>query len=84
VVELLAVDLVRRADADLGQLVEDVELGQVEGGVAVDQRRVLDDDEVEPAAPSSAARGRAVFGADLLQMLAGVLCKVSVGQDSLS
>ena len=53
-------------DLDFSEVVEDVELGEVERVVAVDERGVLHDDEVEPAATSTAASRGAVLAADFL------------------
>ena len=48
-------------DLDLGEVVENVELGEVERVVAVDEGGVLHDDEVEPAAASATAGRGAVL-----------------------
>ena len=71
--ERFAVEVVRDRDLDLFEVVEDVELGQVQRGVAVDHVRVLHDDEVEPAAAATTARRDTKLGTDLLEVLADLL-----------
>ena len=65
----LSIKLVARADLDLGQLVEHVELGEVEARVAVDEVRVADDDQVEPSAAAAPAGGDAILDADFLEVI---------------
>ncbi|KAL8932789.1 MAG: hypothetical protein Q9216_006671, partial [Gyalolechia sp. 2 TL-2023] len=55
------------AHFDGGEGVEDVEFGQVEGGVVVHGAGVAEEDEVEPAAAAFAAGGDAVFAAEALE-----------------
>jgi hypothetical protein len=69
-VERLAIDGVGGSDLELGEGVQDVELCQVERGVVVAGVRVLEDDEVEPAAATFAACCYADFVADGLEGLA--------------
>mmetsp|Transcript_3807 Transcript_3807/g.12713 ORF Transcript_3807/g.12713 Transcript_3807/m.12713 type:complete len:391 (-) Transcript_3807:286-1458(-) len=68
--ERLAVQLVADADAQLRDAGEHIELGDVYAVVAVDERRVLDHLEVEPAAPARAARRGAVLAAHVPEALA--------------
>lgn len=49
------------ADLDLVEVVQDIELGQIEGGVVVDGGGVAAEDEIEPAAATAAAGGDAEF-----------------------
>lgn len=70
VLEGLAVVAVAGGDLELVKVVEDVELGEVERGVVVAGVRVLDDDEIEPAAAALAARRDADLVPDLLELLA--------------
>jgi hypothetical protein len=69
---LEALPVVRVADGDLElvKVVEHVQLGQVDGRVVVARVRVLDDDEIQPAAASCAACCDADFVADFLEPLA--------------
>lgn len=62
--------LVADGDLDGGEGIEDVELGEVESRVVVQVVRVLDDDQVEPAAAAGAASGDTDFVANLLELLA--------------
>jgi hypothetical protein len=76
--ELLPVEHVFDSDADLAQVVEYVELGQVERVVAVDAARVAQHDEVEPATAPAPARRHAELAPDLLQVHANILRGVRV------
>lgn len=69
---LEALPVVRVADGDLElvKVVEDVELGQVDGRVVVAGVRVLDDDQIQPAAAPCAAGRDADLVAYFLQLLA--------------
>ena len=69
-IELLTVEAVGGCDLELVKVVEDVELGQVDGGVVIAGVRMLNDDEVEPAAPALAAGGDTDFVADGLELFA--------------
>lgn len=60
--------MVRDGDLENGKSVEDVELGEVERRVPVDQVRVLEDDEVEPAAATTTTGRDAPLGSDFLQV----------------
>lgn len=68
--EFLAVDEVLCGDLELVKVVEDVELGEVDGGVVVAGVRVLDNDQIEPAAAALTAGGYTDFMADLLELFA--------------
>lgn len=77
-INLDAVQLVADRHLDLLKPIQDVQLGQVQARVAVDHVRVAHDDQVEPAATTSAAGGGTVLGTDFLQGaadLAEVLCR---------
>lgn len=67
--EQLTIEGVGYGDLELVKVVEDVKLGQVDGGVVVASVRVLDDDEVEPAAAALAAGCYADFVADGLEFI---------------
>ena len=71
-----AVDVVGDAHRHLLQPGEHVELGEHEVGDAVDPRGVAGDDGVVPAAAPRASGGGAVLGADLAQVLAGVVAQL--------
>lgn len=60
-------------DFQEGELVEDVEFGEIEDGVVVDEVRVLEDYEVEPSASTSSTCGDSEFLSDFLQMNSNVL-----------
>lgn len=64
---------VRDRDLDLVEVVEDVELGQVQGRVVVDGVGVAGQDEVEPAAPATAAGRDAEFLTHALQLVADLV-----------
>jgi len=68
--DLLAVVLVRGGDLDLVEVVQNVELGEVDGVVPVDRVGVLDEDQVEPSAAALATSGHTELAADLLKSLA--------------
>lgn len=56
-IEFLPVESVLDGNLDLCKVIQDVELGEIQDVVSVDQARVLHDDEVEPAtAPPPAGR----------------------------
>src|SRR6476659_4973690 len=57
------------ADGQLGELGENVELGEGERGEAVDPDGVTERDEVEPAAAAAAAGNGAVLAAEVTQLL---------------
>ena len=74
--ELLAIQQVLGSDLDLLELVQDVELGQVERSVAVDQSRVLHDDQIEPTASSASSSRSTVLGSNLLEVDTDVLSRM--------
>lgn len=85
--QFLAVDGVFGSDLELIEVVEDVELGEVDGGVVVAGVRVLYDDEIEPAAAALAACCDTDFVADLLELLAKfveLLCWEGSADDMLT
>jgi hypothetical protein len=71
--DLLAVDLVTDGNLDLVKVVEDVQLGQVEGGVVVDGGRVLEENKIEPSAATAATSGDTDLAADSLELLADLV-----------
>lgn len=84
VVELLALGgLVGDSHLEDRECVQHIELRQVEGRVVVDGDRVLEDDEVEPAAAALAAGADTPLAANLLQLGAG-LAEVLGLEDALA
>ena len=70
--DLLVVDEVLDGHFDLLKIVKHIELGEVQRVVAVDQARVLHDDQIQPStAPPSASR-RTILATDLLQVRANI------------
>lgn len=78
-VEVLSLVRVLGADQYLGEAGEDVELGQVEAGEAVDCAAELHLGDVEPSAPAGAAGG----GSELVAVGAEVLSGASGLVDEL-
>lgn len=73
--QFLAVVLVARCHLEFLEVVQDVELGQIQTRVAIDQARVAQHDEVQPAASSSSTGRDTVLGAHLLHVHTDVLFK---------
>lgn len=71
--QLLSVKLVGDGDLELVKVVENVQLGQVPRSVVVDGARVLDEDEIHPAATASTTGGDTEFAADGLHLLANLV-----------
>lgn len=56
------------ADFYFGEVVEDIEFCQVDGGVAVDLGGVTELDEIEPASTTFTTGCGAVFATDVLEV----------------
>ena len=69
-VELLALVGVCRCHLDLFKIIEDIQLGQVNGRVVVAGVRVFHNDEIEPTAAARATSRYADFVTYLLELLA--------------
>ena len=63
------------SDFDFGEIVEDVEFCEIDGGVSIDLVGVAELDEVEPAATTSATGGCAEFVTRFLEMCANILSR---------
>jgi hypothetical protein len=72
-IELLALVRVCSCNLELLEVVEDVELGEVEGGVVVASVRVLHDDKIEPSATAFATCCNTDLVSDLLELLADLV-----------
>lgn len=72
-VEGFPVEVVRDGNLDDGEGVEDVEFGNVERSVAVNEVRVLEDDEVEPSAATTTTCRDPPLGANFLEVNSDVL-----------
>lgn len=66
--DLLAVQDVLGGDLDFLKLVEDIQFGQVQTGVTVNEGRVSHDDQVEPTTTTSSTSGDTPLGSDFLQV----------------
>lgn len=78
-VEWLAIDQVGGSNLNNRQLIQNVELGNVETGVAVDHARILDNDHIKPTASSLASGSDAKFETNALKILSSFLsytCKL--------
>jgi hypothetical protein len=62
----LSIHDVPNADLDFIETVKDVELGKVEGIVAIDETGMFKNHQVKPATSSTPSCSRAVFGAYFL------------------
>ena len=71
-VNLDTVQLVPNSHLDLFEPVQNIELGQVETGVAVDHGRVLHDDQVQPTTATTTAGSGTVLSTDLLEGVADI------------
>jgi hypothetical protein len=80
-IEFLALVRICGRYLDLSKAVEDIELGQVDGGVIVAGVRVLDYNKIEPTAAALAAGCNANFVAYFLELLAN-LVKLLGGEGS--
>jgi hypothetical protein len=76
-VEGSAVQVVRHGNFERLELIQDVQLGEVEQGVPVDEVRVLHHDEVEPTTTAATARRDAKLGSHFLEVLADGLLEGS-------
>ena len=74
----LPVNRVPDRDLDFWQCIENVELREVESCVSVNEARVAEYDEVEPAASSAPTGSGTILCADFLKVYSNVLqeCKV--------
>jgi len=75
--KFFSVQLVPYCNLDLSQLVENIEFGEVEVVIAIDQLRVLEDHKVEPAGATSTSSRGPVFMANFLEMNANILTSCS-------
>lgn len=69
----LALVLVANGNLELLQLVQNVQLGDVQTGIAVDPGGVLEDNEIEPSTSSSSTSGDTELGTNLLEVLSDVV-----------
>jgi hypothetical protein len=65
--DLDTVKLVAGSDLDLLETVQNIKLGQVQFGIAVDHGRVPHDDQIEPTASPPSTSGGSPLGTNLLQ-----------------
>lgn len=69
----LTVVLVANGNLELLQLVQNIQLGDIQAGVAVDPGGVLEHDQIEPSTSSSSAGGDTKLGTNLLQVLSDIV-----------
>lgn len=79
-----ALALVRNTDLDLLELVKAVELGNVDGCVAVNHARVLHQSSIKPSAAALAAGGDSNLASDLLQVSSDLSARCSTREVSAS
>lgn len=60
-------------DLDLGEVVKDIKLGEIEAVIAVDETRVFHHDQVQPSTTPPPAGSHTPLPSNLLQMDTGVL-----------
>lgn len=63
------------SDFDFGEVVEDIEFSEVDGGVSVDLVGITELDEVEPATTTSTTSGCAEFVTRFLEVCANILSR---------
>ena len=71
--ERLAVDGILDGHLDLGKGFQNIQLGQVEHVVAIDEAGMLHDDQIKPTSTAAASSRRAVLSPNLLKMHTNVL-----------
>jgi hypothetical protein len=77
---LFTLEGVLGGDLDLLESIEDVELGQVQRGIAVDHGRVPHDDQIEPSTSPSTTGSDTPFSPDFLELNTNVLQIDSYGK----